>query len=332
MKPINPRNLPDIDPETISFITLVDGRILMLDQSYPYIPRDDKVWNFYKVTKEESFPIWGKLHYEYLELGQEKKNLKSYYLCPICQEKQNKLIFDKKELFLEFTSNNKNNNRDEIRNDLLLSTFMKEKKRRPKKENDRLRGLSVGERVDEKFRKLKETKKEKEYKKEEKNDIFIEKSNFGLNKDSNKKRPHSFDYNSVKKKSTNKKVNKDERKLFTDRLMTSRYSNKKECFLNKRNVLMPQNNFSVIKNLFNNNDLEDLSVLKKNQNIAKNISKTFNNLMKKLNKNNGKNNNYLYLYKRNEINDTIYKNMFNSGNLTDKNRSDYYNNIRNQKN
>ena len=42
METINPKNLIDIDPSSVSFITLKDGNIIMLDESAPVKPTKEK--------------------------------------------------------------------------------------------------------------------------------------------------------------------------------------------------------------------------------------------------------------------------------------------------
>ena len=60
METINPKNLIDIDPSTVSFITLKDGNIIMLDDSAPIKPSKEKTKSIpeeEKNNKEEKSKI-----------------------------------------------------------------------------------------------------------------------------------------------------------------------------------------------------------------------------------------------------------------------------------
>ena len=60
METINPKNLIDIDPSTVSFITLKDGNIIMLDDSAPVKPSKEKIKSIpeeEKNNKEEKSKI-----------------------------------------------------------------------------------------------------------------------------------------------------------------------------------------------------------------------------------------------------------------------------------
>jgi hypothetical protein len=56
MNSINPENILDIDLKTISFLTLIDGTILMVDKNAPMNPKQNKKHLFF-IIKEQNFII-----------------------------------------------------------------------------------------------------------------------------------------------------------------------------------------------------------------------------------------------------------------------------------
>ena len=56
MNTINPENILDIDPKTISFLTLIDGTILMVDKNAPMIHKQN-INNLFLIIKEHNFTI-----------------------------------------------------------------------------------------------------------------------------------------------------------------------------------------------------------------------------------------------------------------------------------
>ena len=295
MNSINPENILDIDPKTISFLTLIDGTILMVEQSAP-VAQKQYIDNLYLIIKEQNFII---------------PNYKN-------KVSQNNIIYKNISFSINDNNNQKNYNKNnniinhDTNNDIIDLSFNESKMIQINDFND----FDFNDSNTTLYKILFGFSKEKKNKRNNilkaNNNKHYNTLNEIINNNKSEKKVNKNDKN-YQKNENNKKYNSDNNSFIGE------YIDKNNKLKNKKHfrqlIIEKENKRSIIKssNIYSNKHLD---ILKPHINSEDDVSLKFNKLVNrlKINKNN-KIYNYINYNNYNNYNNNINNNDIKNGNL-----------------